>query len=152
VAIDLKLANVPGRTCEGCTKCCEGSLTGKISDTITISPGVPCALVELGKGCTAYDERPVHPCKQFKCLWLVEKLVPESLKPSESNIILVIEEVKKMRYLAAVEAGARLDSEYLSWLIIFAFNNNLNFCWQVDGRWFWNGSVDFVEEMAKKYV
>jgi hypothetical protein len=41
-----------------------------------------------GQGCTIYEDRPKL-CQQFECVWLIDPTVPDALKPSESNLIIM---------------------------------------------------------------
>ena len=41
-----------------------------------------------GQGCTIYEDRPKL-CQQFECGWLTDLTVPDDLKPSESNLIIM---------------------------------------------------------------
>lgn len=51
-------------------------------------PGKPCYFVTEGVGCSIYDARPKL-CQQFECVWLTDPTVPDALKPSESNLIIM---------------------------------------------------------------
>jgi len=152
---------VDGRSCEGCTKCCEGHLRADIKlqnnageafmgikDDETLSP---CAFVQLGKGCGAYENRPVNPCQIFKCDWLTNPDMPESFKPSRSNAIFTTRTVNGVEYMKLIEAGRKLDSEVLSWAIEYVLMNGLNFSWRVQKNIFWIGSEDFNIMMDKDY-
>ena len=83
----INLPVVEGRSCDGCTKCCEGYLTGEIQGK-QMGLGQPCFLVQIGKGCNDYENRPEFPCKAFQCEWLINESIPENLKPSFSNLII----------------------------------------------------------------
>lgn len=133
------------RTCGDCTKCCEGYLLGEVNGK-TFYPGKPCHF--LGKGCTIYSKRPVDPCQTYRCEWLTNEEIPEWMKPSEVNAIIDIQEQQGIKYLRVKEAGAKLDSKVLSWIIRYVLVNQLNLLWEVDGGQNWIGRPDFNALMA----
>jgi len=146
---------VEGRSCEGCTKCCEGHLRATIKGHEMGSDNYgelkPCIFVEIGKGCGDYEDRPMNPCKIFKCDWLTNPDMPESFKPSRSNAIFTTRTVNGIQYMKLIEAGKKLDSEVLSWAIEHALMNGINFSWRVLSNIFWIGSEDFNIMMDKDY-
>jgi len=126
---------VEGRSCEGCTKCCEGHLRADIKGNFMGQSDdgklQPCIFVQIGKGCGDYEDRPINPCHIFKCDWLTNPDMPESFKPSNSNAIFTTREVNGIQYTKLIEAGHKLDSEVLSWAIENALMNGINFSWRV---------------------
>jgi len=157
--VDL-LPIVEGRSCEGCTKCCEGHLRADIklsdgqesfmgmNDDMTI---IPCSFVSLGKGCGAYEKRPTLPCKVFKCDYLTDSTMPESFKPSRANAIFTTRTIKGIEYTMLLEAGRKLDSEVLSWAISKHLAEGTNFAWRVLGNIFWIGNEEFNNMMSEDY-
>jgi len=151
---------VEGRSCEGCTKCCEGHLRAdiKLKDgSQTAYMGIyeegikPCPFVKVGEGCTTYDVRPDIPCRVFKCDWLTNPDMPESFKPSRSNAIFTTRTINGIGYTKLIEAGRKLDSEVLSWAFEYCLSNGINFSWNVLENIFWLGSQEFNEMMDKDY-
>ena len=145
---------VPGRSCEGCTKCCEGHLSATVNvrDTVIELSPKPCVFVKIGKGCGVYEERPKDPCKDFRCHYLVDAMVPEEMKPSRSNVILTIEEAAPgVEYVRATEAGGKLQAEYLAWLTSLYMNHSVNVNFTIDGRHYWLGDRIFTSLMVEKY-
>lgn len=150
MAVDLGLPNAVGRSCAGCTKCCEGWLPATIRGH-DMYEGTPCHFVDIGKGCNEYDKRPEVPCKTFKCLWLIEKEIPEEFKPSLTNVVLFVEEASGVRYIMAKEAGDKMPAEIVVWLMGQAINYNQNVCFQVNGRYHWYGDKFFISVMKNLY-
>lgn len=146
------LVNLPliNRSCNDCTKCCEGWLAGDIRG-YKMYPGKNCHFLELNVGCKEYDNRPQEPCRDFECEWLINQDVPLSLKPSIVGSMFVTKYVNSIKYLLLVEAGNKMDSEVLSWGLSYCLANNLNFCWHVSDKIFWIGSDEFDLEMEKLY-
>lgn len=136
------------RSCQGCTKCCEGYLAGEAHGR-TFYTGKPCHFVQIGRGCAIYKDRPADPCKTYQCSWRESDTLPEWMKPSEIDAI-VDERVTPggHRYISVHEAGRQLDSRVLSWLIQFALTNNANLRWEIAGGKNWLGSTEFCTEMA----
>jgi hypothetical protein len=145
--IDLPIVS---RSCNDCTKCCEGWLAGEIRGH-KMYPGKNCHFLELNVGCQEYDERPQDPCRDFECEWLINEDVPFALKPSVVGSMFVTKNVNSIKYLLLVEAGNKMDSEVLSWGLSYCLANDLNFCWHVLDKIFWIGSDEFDLEMEQLY-
>ena len=130
------------RTCDGCTKCCEGWLQGEAYG-YKFFRGRPCFF--LNKTCTIYDTRPDDPCRSYKCGWLDEIQFPEWMKPDLVNVIINRSTQNGIKYYVLVEAGSLLDVKVLSWMIQWALNNNQNLMYYIDGGLNRIGSKEFLE-------
>lgn len=137
-----------GRECGNCTKCCEGYLSGEALG-YKFYQGRPCHFVSMGKGCTIYAKRPKDPCISYKCGWLTEETFPEWLKPDLINAIIDFRELNGHRYINLVEAGQVVSSKVLTWLFLYAVNNNLNVVWQVEGGLNYFGNKEFIKEFEQ---
>lgn len=134
------------RSCKDCTKCCEGYLSGETKG-YSFYKGKPCHFLEIGKGCSIYKDRPESPCRMFKCEWLTSPEIPLWMKPNEVNAILSVRNTPNgIAYLSVAEAGSRLDSRVLSWVIEYALKNKINVTWTVDGGRHWLGTPEFSKE------
>jgi hypothetical protein len=141
---------VEGRSCGECTKCCEGYLEGNIRGQ-EMTLGKPCFLVEIGKGCTDYENRPEHPCKTFQCEWLINSDIPIEFKPSFSKVIISEKNINNIKYLELIEAGEKLDSKILSWTINYSFEKDKNILWNVDDEMYNIGDDDFENLINNLY-
>jgi hypothetical protein len=149
---------VEGRSCDGCTKCCEGYLVGVVNEK-QFGFGEPCFLVQIGKGCKDYENRPEYPCKAFQCEWLINPDVPEDYKPSESNVIMSTRYIdENTKYLELIEAGEKLNPSVLSWSIGYSLENESNLLWSISDDTFWVGDEEFNDlmnssiESSEEYV
>lgn len=112
--------------------------------------GAPCPILQIGKGCGEYENRPQNPCRGFQCEWLRQPDVyPEEMRPDKIKTIFSLQEVNGIPYLRLTEAGERLDAEVLSFAIKLALLNRANIYWEVDGKIHWFGNKDFVTIMNK---
>ena len=134
------------RSCDGCTRCCDGWLIADIHGE-TMHPGKPCQYVDQGNGCNIYKDRPKDPCKNFACLWKLDKNIPEHFKPSDINAILTKYEINGIPFLAAVQCGQELDQEFLSWFVSFGVGNGFNIRWDAKGRTYAMGHPEFLKQM-----
>ncbi len=139
----IELTKKPTRECGTCTRCCEGYMFGEVYGNQFYN-GRPCHYVSPGKGCTIHEERP-DMCRGFKCGWLIDSRIPEWMKPELTNAMPFFTSVNGIPYLSLMEVGAKLDSKVLSWVLLFALENNYNFVYQVDGGLNVIGTKDFVE-------
>ncbi len=148
-SIQLSVKN--NRSCDGCTKCCEGWLAADIHGE-RMYPGKPCHLVEVGKGCTAYETRPDNPCKQFMCMWRSSSDIPEKFSPLATGIIVTEQVVENIPYLAAAFAGEDINTEMLSWFVSYGVGKQLNIEWTVAGAPYLLGHPEFIQAMHRRYA
>jgi len=106
--------DVKGRPCNGCTKCCEGHLVTNMNG-IPIGPGNPCKFVKQGIGCRVHLAAPTDPCKIFQCHWKENTEIPEWLKPSKVNAIMMFRILDNFNYIRIVKAGIRQDPKIYEW-------------------------------------
>ena len=109
------------KECGSCTKCCEGSLSVAVQGTDILGKG--CPLVLLNKGCGDYENRPVG-CVTFKCGWLLDPSIPDYIKPSESNVIIVLPVIDGIRSMGLVSNTA-ISQSMIEWSTEYANNNGL---------------------------
>jgi len=100
-----------GRSCDGCTKCCEGWLSGEAYG-YKFSPGLKCAF--LNKGCSIYPNHPVDPCKLFECQWKSNRSLPEWLKPDKVGAIIMKRQLDIFEYFMVVPA-ANIAKQVYDW-------------------------------------
>src|SRR3989442_13418110 len=76
------------RQCGTCTACCDGWVAGNIRGH-EMKPGQPCHF--RGEGCcTIYAQRPVEPCRNFVCGWLMpDSPFPEEFRPDRLGVMAV---------------------------------------------------------------
>lgn len=130
------------RSCDGCTKCCEGWLEGSANGHAFFR-GRPCFF--LNKGCSIYDTRPHTPCRDYKCSWLADNQFPEWMKPDLVNMIINQVVKDDISYYVLVEAGSRLDVRVLSWMIQWALNTKKNLVYYIDSGMNKIGSEEFLK-------
>lgn len=147
--IGIGIGKKEERSCGTCTKCCEGWLSATINGQ-EMFPGKPCYLVEIGKGCSDYKNRPYDPCKTFKCMWKAETIVPEQFSPEATGIILTKQNINGIEYLTAVNAGKEMEPDFISWFVTFCVSRKINFEWKVDGVPFFIGSEEFAYHMQQR--
>jgi hypothetical protein len=92
-----------GRSCNGCSKCCEGWLIARVFN-FEISPtNGSCRF--LGRvGCGIYPVRDTL-CKNFYCDWIENSSLPENLKPDKCNAIIITKKLETYLYYRIVTAG-----------------------------------------------
>ncbi len=103
------------RSCDGCTKCCEGHLTANIYG-YEMGPGKPCHFVTKN-GCSIYSNRPYDPCKGFKCVWKQNSIVPVSFKPDVVGMIMINNVLDDIPYVYIVPAGKEISIDVLDWAV-----------------------------------
>lgn len=129
------------RTCDGCSKCCEGALRGHAYQH-NFYPGKPCHF--LGEGCSIYADRPKDPCQDYKCEWLASDELPMWMRPDLCNVITTKRVKNGVEYYDIVEAGKKLDSAVLSWFVMWALSTQKNIMYQLDGGFNRIGSAEFL--------
>ena len=138
------------RECGDCTKCCEGHLVANVKGFL-MEPGKPCPILQIGKGCTDYANRPEKPCKSFKCQWLKSPLVPEWLKPSESGVIITVQKINDIEFLKMTSAPNTPDADAVTWFMMFLIKNQINGAWDGSRKKYWTGTTEFCKIMTDEY-
>jgi hypothetical protein len=67
------------------------------------------------------------------------------MRPDLSKVIVTKRRWQGIQFYEVAECGQKIDSSILSWILIWAFNNNKNVKYQVDGGWSKVGSEEFLE-------
>ena len=138
------------RSCGTCTKCCEGWLMATIAGE-EMYPGKPCQLLDPGKGCSDYKNRPEDPCKTFNCMWRVDHNLPKEFSPQDTGVIVTTQNVNGIDYLAAVYAGKEIEADFLSWFVAYCVSRRINFEWTIRGQALYIGSDEFKFAMDQRY-
>jgi uncharacterized protein len=73
------------RTCGECTLCCKVLGVGELNKP----SGRQCDLVQIGKGCGDYENRP-QSCHDFECLWLVSTIMPDTMRPDRTKAVFTL--------------------------------------------------------------
>lgn len=141
--------DINAKSCDGCTKCCEGWLSAEINGE-PMYPGKPCLHVNEGVGCNIYKDRPVEPCRNFECFWKASKIMPMEFKPSEVGVIISNQQINRIPYLLLSEAGNTVPANVLSWFLQWIFTNQLNAQWQIGETFHAFGSNEFLAALARR--
>jgi hypothetical protein len=142
-----------GNTCDTCTKCCEGWLTGNING-YDIYVGKPCLFIEINKGCGIHNDRPEKPCRAFDCAWITMSDMPEEFKPLNSGVIMHYKKNiinKKLGFWVLTKAPNNPTEQFLSWAISHATSNGENILWHIDNNYHWMGSPEFCKTMELEF-
>ena len=103
------------RTCDGCTKCCEGWLEGNVYGH-KFHRGRKCFFL-AEDSCSIYSERPEDPCIIYKCAWITDEKIPYWMKPNLVNVIITHRNSNNINYVELIEAGSKLNVEVFSWFM-----------------------------------
>lgn len=136
INFDSPLKSVPSRSCNGCTACCEGWLSGNIYGFI-MERNKPCRFISKNNGCSAYEMRPHSPCKTFLCYWKQDESVPEKFQPNVcGNIMIYRRSEGNVVHLDILEASKSLNIELLNWALERYRQKKINSL-----RWFMNDNT-----------
>ena len=105
------------RPCDGCTKCCEGWLSGTAYG-YNFSPYKKCHF--LKNGCGIYPARPNDPCKTFVCEWKANNIFPEWLKPDKAHVIILKRRINDKYYYIFSSTGKLVDKKVFEWAESFS--------------------------------
>jgi len=109
------------RECQPCTACCDGWVQMVING-VAVYPGKPCPH-STDKGCDNYANRPVDPCSNFKCGWIVENSpLPDWMRPDEGKVIVIFNKLQWNGYPVdvAVPVGEKIPPKSLDWFKKFS--------------------------------
>jgi len=140
------------RVCGTCVECCTGCLSTQVYE-YQVSKNSPCHFLDLcEKNCSIYENRP-QVCKDYKCLWLEQKvLLPNWMKPEYSKVLIsnwfvTTKDKKQLNFWAAVECGQIISSEALNWLFRTCKNIGMNLSYEVNGTKHFIGDEDFLNHV-----
>jgi hypothetical protein len=137
------------RTCGECTACCDGWLQIEVHGH-PVGLGKPC-LYRVEQGCSIYDERPQHPCREFVCGWLVASSpLPDWMRPDKSDLIMLAANSfwQGLPVDVIVAASRRPKQKALDWLMKFSTENRRCLIYQIDEEWFAFGPPAFQAEIS----
>jgi hypothetical protein len=148
--MQIKIQSV-GRACEGCTKCCEGWLSGEAYGQ-SFGPSKKC--VFLKSGCSIYPNHPDDPCKIFECQWKSNRAFPAWLKPDKSGVIILKKYIDIFDYLMVVPAGSKIKQEVFDWAKTFSSQNIKNHVIIMDGKNYhiYTGHREFKKLAENKWL
>ncbi len=89
---------------------------------VHVHPGAPCPH-STGRGCNIYSKRPIDPCVNFNCGWVIENSpLPEWLKPNNGKVIVIFNKLtwNGRPVDLAVPVGKRIPPRSLQWLKNFS--------------------------------
>lgn len=89
---------------------------------IPVYPGKPCPH-STGSGCDDYANRPIDPCINFNCGWVIDgSPLPDWMKPENAKVIVVFNKTtwRNLPVDVAVPVGRRIPPRALNWLKEFA--------------------------------
>lgn len=92
---------------------------------LPVYPGRPCPH-STGRGCDDYANRPVDPCINFNCGWVVANSpLPEWMKPNNARVIVIFNKTRwqGLPVDVAVPIGRRIPPRALNWLKEFSASN-----------------------------
>lgn len=89
---------------------------------VDVYPGKPCPH-STGSGCDDYANRPLDPCDNFNCGWIIPASpLPDWLKPDQAKVIVVFHKLDWEGHPVdlAVPVGKRIPPRALNWLKQFS--------------------------------
>jgi|688.fasta_scaffold402377_2 hypothetical protein len=102
-----------GRSCDGCTMCCQGWLSGDAWGH-KFYRGKPCGWLG-SSGCSVYEARPYNPCVTFQCTWKSNLALPEWLKPDRSGVIVIPAWTDELYYLRVIQSNRPVEQRIHDW-------------------------------------
>ena len=109
------------RQCQPCTACCDGWVQMNIRGA-DVYPGCACPH-STGKGCNDYANRPIDPCDNFNCGWVIPNSpLPEWMKPCDAKVVVLFNKFQwqGLPVDLATPVGKRIPPRALNWLKQFA--------------------------------
>src|SRR2546427_4982612 len=117
------------RQCGTCTACCDGWVAGN----------------------TIYAQRPVEPCRNFVCGWLMpDSPFPEEFRPDRLGVMAVPTRWRARPAFILCSAGRDPDERLLEWMREFSSRTGAPFFYEQRGERFGFGPPEFQQEMLRK--
>lgn len=138
------------RSCDGCTKCCDGWLTGSAHGH-DFYPGKKCYWSSKN-GCNIYDYRPHDPCVTFKCYWKTNHLIPFEFKPNKIGVIFVERFLEGFFFLDVNYGGNSIPKVVIDWLYeMLSVDKLVNVRYRQDGKYVCLSNDNAFHDMMKNY-
>lgn len=138
-----------GRTCGGCTACCDGWVKIRVYGH-DVHPGKPCPY-STGGGCRIYEHRPVEPCRTFVCGWLADgSPFPDAFRPDRLGVLIQQAHWSGGLFYVLVPAGRDPDGALIRWMDELMRRTGTPFLYRVQGNWVGRGPQAFLEEIAER--
>lgn len=106
--------------CGSCTACCDGWLIGNAYGN-PFGNKSSCLFL-CDKKCTIYNTRP-NSCSKYQCAWS-QGLFPDWMKPTESNVLISVENDKSQQFLKVIQMGYPIKQEVKEFLDSWVKINN----------------------------
>lgn len=145
-----KSENVNGRNCNGCVRCCDGSVSANIHG-FEMGRNSPCFLLDQeNKRCGDYMGRPGL-CRTFRCHYLTNPDMPEEVNPRDMNALVAIYEIEGHEYMMLCHTKDAPSPELVEWATNYCNEKDLNLCWWADGKLYQRGSAGFKRALRYAY-
>lgn len=141
------------RACDTCTKCCEGYIPGSVNG-VKVFVGNPCSYIK-NNCCSIYSDKPTN-CTIYKCEWLTNESIPESMKPIYIGFIIDFQETnfrifetirKKFKYLRITQCESTFNHSSFKDILEYVTLNKFNAVWKKDNQLKWAGSEEFCNAL-----
>lgn len=140
-----------GRSCNGCTKCCEGYLVAEIYG-FKMSPTDGGCRFLARSGCGIYPVREPL-CKYFQCDWKENYTIEECMKPNLSNVIILTKNIEEYIYYRLIVAGTPIKEYVFDWADEQAKKGKHIVGYNNDGKFVvFSANQRFKELMQKLYT
>ena len=139
------------RTCGNCTKCCEGHLYAVVNGHELV-PNNPCPILQIGKGCGDYENRPEDPCRSFYCQWITNPDIPEDLYPANSGVIITVQKIDDIMFMKLTCAPNEPTADQLTWFIMYGLRKKINIAWDTLKKKYWMGDTLFTRAMNREFL
>ena len=115
-----------------------------------VKPGFPCRFVRA-EGCSVYERRPINPCQNFVCGWLLpDSPFPEGFRPDKLGVIFVRIAWRGLPAWILVSAGRDPDEPLLEWMRRYSMATGAPFFYAQAAEQLGFGPLEFQQEMLLK--
>jgi len=81
----------------------------------------------------------------------IKKILPKEFSLKKTGISIVEKQIDSIPYLSAINVEQEIKADFLSWYVMFAVSNKVNFEWTINGISIYIGSDEFRVAMNKAY-
>lgn len=121
------------RNCGKCVACCTGAVNGEVNGH-RFFKGQACFYLNDETGCSIYEDRPQHPCKDFNCEWITDvDNFPFWMRPDKSGVIFRQKESEGNLFLIMITVAGEVQSKMLHWGIHYAIKRKMIFVYFIEG-------------------
>ena len=81
----------------------------------------------------------------------IKRILPKQFSLKKTGVSIIEKQIDTIPYLSAVSVDQEIKADFLSWYVMYAVSNKINFEWTINDISIYIGSDEFRAAMNKFY-